>query len=372
VSSHDDAVFQQGRPSRRRIVALGLWAAPTLAFPRALVGPLAQVSCRRISPDGVVIEWRNAPAGGVVEVFLSHAPDGPFDHRLDDGHGDRWQGAAAIAPRPYFRLSAAGGAAETAERVLPLQGGRNFRDLGGYRSADGRMVRWGRLYRSGEMADLTPADYRYLNDLGVVAVCDLRSTSERQAAPTQWASAHPPSYYARDYTIDPAALHAVLASAEPTPAAMRQAMIETYAGFPYDFVDSYREIFSEILKGRLPLAFNCSAGKDRSGVAAALILTALGVPHDQVLADYLLTNEVFSSASGAAGQSAHRSASEDRLARLPPDVRAALMSATPDYLESAFAAIKTRDGSIENYLQTRLALGPREIVLLRQQLLKRV
>ena len=84
---------------------------------------------------------------------------------------------------------------------MPLQGGRNFRDLGGYPTVDGRRVKWGRLFRSGTMAFLTDSDYDFLSNLGIAAVCDLRSTGEREAEPTQWRT-DPPAEYVAIYAKD--------------------------------------------------------------------------------------------------------------------------------------------------------------------------
>src|SRR3546814_7173985 len=81
-------------------------------------------------------------------------------------------------------------AVTTTTRLLPLQGGRNFRDLGGYQTHDGRSVRWGRLYRSGSMAALTTADCELLNGFGIRLVCDLRTTSERATAPSSRSEEH--------------------------------------------------------------------------------------------------------------------------------------------------------------------------------------
>ena len=91
--------------------------------------------------------------------------------------------------------------ADDAQRLPPLQGGRNFRDLGGYRTHDGRRVRWGRLYRSGSLAALTEADCRYLGGLGIRWVCDLRTTHERRSAPSAWCGDGAPLHWSRDYTL---------------------------------------------------------------------------------------------------------------------------------------------------------------------------
>src|SRR5580698_6023676 len=84
-------------------------------------------------------------------------------------------------------------------RVVPLEGGRNFRDLGGYLTSDGRRVKWGKLFRSGSLAGLTPADYDYLSRLSIKIVCDLRTVQERNAEPNRWCQAANIGYWAREH-----------------------------------------------------------------------------------------------------------------------------------------------------------------------------
>ena len=160
----------------------------------------------------------------------------------------------------------------TSERVLPLEGGRNFRDLGGYATADGGRVKWGRLYRSGSMARLTVADYDYLSKLGIRVVCDLRTTEERHAEPNKWQEIAQLSYWTRDYTMSFGELRRLMASDLATAEQAKAAMLGVYQQLPFEQAPSYRELFRRLAGGELPLAFNCSAGKDRAGTAAALTL----------------------------------------------------------------------------------------------------
>ena len=252
------------------------------------------------------------------------------------------------------------------QRVLPLEGGRNFRDLGGYAAADGRTVRWGLLYRSGGMAGLTAADYAHLDTLGLASLCDFRTPAEREAEPTVWAGTAKPD----SWTHDVASLRGDLArmfdaGAMPSAAAMRDAMLGLYADLPEAQAPGYAELFRRLVAGAVPLVFNCTAGKDRTGVAAALVLTALGVPRETVREDYLLTDAAADFGRMAPGRKAL-----DALAQLPPDVLAPLLSADPAYLDAAFAAIETRYGSIETYLAERLGVGAAALDRLRARYLQ--
>ena len=180
--------------------------------------------------------------------------------------------------------------ARQSAQLLPLEGGLNFRDLGGYPSEDGRRIRWGQLFRSGTMHRLTDADYRHLETLGIKVVYDLRSTLERREAPTDWRAA-PAEYLFRDYENTSTAL-ADLGEAA-TADAVRELMIRAYVRMPTTHRDAYRELFARLVKADVPLVFNCAAGKDRTGVAAALVLSALEVRRDIIVNDFTALSETY-------------------------------------------------------------------------------
>jgi protein-tyrosine phosphatase len=273
------------------------------------------------------------------------------------------------AGRPYFYVATDGGAGVwTAERVLPLQGGRNFRDLGGYPTSDGRRVKWGKVYRSGSMAGLTEADYAYLSDLGVKVVCDLRTTEERRHEPNKWVAAQNIAYWTRDYSMSSGELGKLFSGGRMTPAQMKAAMTETYRTLPFEQAPAYREMFKRLAAGEVPLAFNCSAGKDRAGTGAALILTALGVPRETVVADYALSDKVVDFRKAFARDA--EGAEPSPFAKLPPEVVAPLLASDPDYIRAMFAAIERRHGSVDHYLQKELGVTTAELEAIRTRLLE--
>lgn len=248
-------------------------------------------------------------------------------------------------------------------RLLPLQGGRNFRDLGGYRAADGRHVKWGVLFRSGSMHGLTDADYAALERRGIKVVCDFRDTRERGAEPVNWPAAGAPRVLATDYRLDmPGFLPAGPMSGWTADAA-RAAMTASYPRMLVQFHDQYRRMFDELLAGHAPLAFNCSAGKDRTGVAAALLLTALGVPRETVIQDYLLTNR-YLDGSQLVGKDAKATAANP-LGGLPPAVAQALLAADRRYIEAALAVLDTHPGGANGWLRDEMGLSRADLVHLR-------
>ena len=133
------------------------------------------------------------------------------------------------------------------------------------------------------------------------------------------------------------------------------------------------ELLRRVSADDTPLVFHCSAGKDRTGIAAALILTALGVPREQVFADYILTNsamdlesELFRNNTGSIGIGEETST----LQRTSPEIRAPLLRAYPDYLHAAFAQIEADHGTVEKYLSERLQVSAEMLRRMREALLE--
>lgn len=263
----------------------------------------------------------------------------------------------AKGPAPHPAVAAAH------QRVLPLQGGQNFRDLGGYKTSDGRTVRWGLLYRSGSMHFLTATDHAYLEKIGIRTVCDFRDTRERTTEPVVWPAGHAPRVLADDYRLDLGSMGMETPGHTPTVKEARATIEGLYPRLLTQFNGQYRRMFGELLAGHAPLAFNCTAGKDRTGVAAALILTALGVPRATVIQDYTLSNLYFDPGKVVR--------SDDQASRqwktLPPDVLKAYMAADPAYIGEVFKVMDAHRGGAAGYLRDELGLTQAKIVQLRQR-----
>lgn len=247
------------------------------------------------------------------------------------------------------------------QRVLALEGGQNFRDLGGYRTRDGRRVKWGLLYRSGAMDTLTATDFATLSRLGIVMVCDLRSAPERARQPVPWPKTFMPRIFAQDYVNDPGPLGAVLRNPKSTGAQAQTAFAGLYAELPYRFAAQYRVMFRELVNGHAPLAFNCSGGKDRTGVAAALLLSALGVPRETVMQDFLLSNRTLDMKRLMAGDSSAAAMGM----RFRPEVVRAIMGVDRRYLDAAFDAIERRSGALDTYYRKELGLSDSDLARLK-------
>jgi len=256
-------------------------------------------------------------------------------------------------------------------RLVALEGGCNFRDIGGYSAADGRTVKWGQVYRAGVLTYFTPADHGPLQQLGVRAICDLRRDEERHREPGRWPDSAAEALFWKDDENMPT-VRGFAAKRPKTAAGMRDAMIELYTALPLWMAPRLRGLFECVSTGKLPVVVHCAAGKDRTGVAIAVLLRALGVETATVVEDYLLTNEAGNfetfiqthSDSHLGLADAHRP-----LLSMPKEMRTALFAADADYLQAAHHQIDTVHGGLDAYLRNVLGLSDDTIEKTRQALL---
>ena len=230
------------------------------------------------------------------------------------------------------------------ERALPLAGASNFRDLGGYGAADGRRVRWRRLFRSDHLAALTPHDTDVLARLRLARVVDFRGREERAAQPYEL-----PAVRYRAVPIEPTVVRRyreLAARGERLDVAhAERLMVDTYQGFVADDAPQLAEFFEQLLADDAPLVFHCTAGKDRTGYAAALLLLALGVPREAVMQDYLLTNRLYRKPPPPGDDATTRAVHE------------VIWGVRAEYLQTALDAMEREHGGVQAYLRQRLKLS---------------
>jgi protein-tyrosine phosphatase len=235
---------------------------------------------------------------------------------------------------------------DTPARHLNLAGASNFRDLGGYPASEGRKVRWRQIFRSNHLGHVTEADIRVLRGLGLKSAFDFRGMEERAAAicALEEIAVH-------SLPIEPtvqATLRARRANGVPLSSTdALEVMRDSYRHYVRQSTSSYRALFTHLIEDRAPLVIHCTAGKDRTGFACALILHALGVPDEIVAEDYLLTNRFYRRDPAASSD-------------LPEDVRQVLASVETSFLAAAFDAIGAEYGDLETYFSDGLGLGARE------------
>lgn len=255
------------------------------------------------------------------------------------------------------------------DRRIRFQAIRNFRDYGGYALPGGGRLRRGALFRSAGQHEATPEDLDALARLGLVAIIDLRGAAERERHPCRRPVGFSAAVHAVEERTD-GLLGPLLAEAQAQPGELdtRKLMREGYAAMPFRWrmKGVLRLYFSALARSDGPSPVHCHAGKDRTGLAVALLHSALGVHRDDVVADYLLTNI-------AADIDA-------RFATEAPFVRAVfgeslndaqlrdLVGVRPEYIEAALDAIEARHGAVRPYLADHLGVPDADLERIAQQL----
>ena len=240
-----------------------------------------------------------------------------------------------------------------------MQGASNARDLGGWPTEGGGRVRFGQVFRSAALDRLTAADAAVLAGAGLRSVVDLRGERERAYAPSRLQAL--PGVAVHLLPIDPslgASLREIATRREATGAEALALMRRAYAAYALDWAHRYAAMFELLLDAtQRPLLFHCTAGKDRTGFGAALLLAALGVPRAAIREDYLATGRLWR------GDAAIE-------ALLPRAVAPVLMGVHGALLDDTFAAIDAAHGSMEAYLGQRLGLDAARLERLRAALVE--
>ena len=232
-----------------------------------------------------------------------------------------------VTPRETFTFS---------ERQLPMAGGYNFRDLGGFPTQDGRHVKWGKLFRSDDLHKLTEADLHYLSSIPVTSVVDFRGPKEIANAPDKLSGS---TRHAYKLSIEPGNVLTLVNFSDLGPEQLDNLMTQIYVHLVTEepFIERYRTFFQLLQDStRVPLLFHCSAGKDRTGTAAALILYALGVDEAIIMEDYLASNHYL-------GDKYAKELEQN------PGLKPVL-TVKREFLQAAIDRIKQDHGSVENFL----------------------
>lgn len=247
---------------------------------------------------------------------------------------------------------------DSALREIKLQGAINFRDIGGYPTRDGGHVRWGKIYRSAALNNLTPDDLQKLQRLSLAVVADFRGPYEVKAAPDRLPSS------AMRISL-PAGSESIGDSVFMRN--MVQQMMKGDSGLIGFYSDltpfhaRYEPVFEELLtlNKDSALLFHCTAGKDRTGIAAALILYALGVDEQTIMSDYAATNYY----RGAENKRAI--AGMMKVYGLSESTAMNMMAAREDYLKATFATIRNKYGTVDIYLEKEMGLDKEKLTKLR-------
>lgn len=220
-------------------------------------------------------------------------------------------------------------------RALPIEGAYNVRDMGGYKAADNKTVKWRKVFRSGDLNQLTDKDLAYLSSIPLITDIDFRDSAEIAVAPDR----KPASL--KNQLFLPITVGNVIDFQTIDSASVPNILIEGNKFFVKSSQEQYKKFFQILMdKKNEPLLFHCSAGKDRAGYAAALFLSSLGVDRETVIQDYLLTNQYL--------KEKYKPVIDSKPYLAP------LFEARPEYIQAAFDIIDNEYGGMENYLTNYL------------------
>lgn len=243
-------------------------------------------------------------------------------------------------------------------RLIALEGATNFRDLGGYETHDGRRVRWRRLFRADGLHRLTPADSGTLAALGLEEALDLRYGPERAGEPALLPAAVASVHIGLPDQPANSLLETMHAGGVPSAEAAWTRLRDSYARYPEKYAPACGAILRRLIAaGAPPLLFHCTAGKDRTGFAAAVVLEALDVPRTTIMEDYLLTNR-------------HWDRGNREPQGLPREIYEPVFSAREEYLAASWAALDREHGGLEGWLDNAVGFGAGEREQLRAAMLE--
>lgn len=319
--------------------------------------PEIQTLCMRDEIGNYIIKWEADPTlEGVVKIYVSDNPES-FTNTTPSICANINDGVATYITRDnitrnYFRLTFNDKYPQVVgSRALSFDHVQNIRDLGGYQAPSNKHIRWGKVYRSGDLFDLKDRDFTRLQKLGIKTIIDLRGEQEIANAPIRYSNANIINIPIP--TNDMSTLPQRIKEGR-----MRKRDALVYMQDEYlKYITDYNEQFSEALKvftekENYPILFNCSYGKDRVGFLAAILLTVLGVPEDVIIQDYKLSSEYidFSRLDSLA-----RSLSFEG-----QEAVTLLLSSPETFIAPTLQKIKKEYGSVDNYISKELHLTEKE------------
>jgi len=250
-------------------------------------------------------------------------------------------------------------------RKLPFTGAHNFRDLGGYKTEDGRALKWGKIYRSDDLHLLTDEDLKYLSRLNIKSVVDFRSDEERESEPDRlnpdMTQVLLPIKFQPE-ELDDETLKNLMKNLTFGTLDSSNLLRDFNIVIVKDFATEYKKFFRHVIENNAePIVFHCTAGKDRAGFASAMILTVLGVPREKVIEDYLLTNTYVKNHV----DSEMLEIELKTFFRADTDNLRKINLVEERYIQAAFDTIDSEWGGMDNYISGALGLSEEDILKLK-------
>lgn len=330
--------------------------------------PNISVVCEENNVGNCVIKWETAPLiKGQVKVYASTDPEVITEDipvAMADISNQQLTIVTNNPEKRYYYLMVFNNQyrVKVAARNINIPGVQNFRDLGGYTAAEGKNIRWGMLYRSGEINHLQECSFKKLKQIGIKTIIDLRSNEElANVTPLQ------KGFHVVHIPIATGSMDGILKDLQQDKIkgdTISRIIKSAYRDLTIHYQSEYKKIIEALLdKQNYPIVFHCSEGKGRTDVVAALILTALGVNADIIMEDYHLSNNYFSIPQ-AVSKYAYKQPVKSQ------EAITTLFSTQDDFLNAAKEEIEKNYGDVDTYLKKRLGLNKEKRARLRDILLE--
>ncbi len=351
-----------------RPVPASTFAFCCLAVWFAACSPLARLDQPEVTLDTGLDLMRKANGdyvltstdGGVQPIYIGTRP---VNIDWSEPYGQR-QGKKTLISNPgaadrYFvgMTTQGGDTLIVGDRRLALEGANNFRDLGGIPTRDGRYVRWGELFRSDRLSALTPSDEAYLKTLGLKTIYDFRSEAEVAEDPDMLPEGdeveyiHKPIYFDVEDTSN---LKERIVSGEMSAMETEDILVEGNRLFATDMADRFQPFIDCLLDNKGPIVYHCTSGKDRTGFATMLLLSAIDVGRDTIVDDYMLSNYYRYEMNQARLKKIRYASLIKR--KLDGKTIAPLMVVDERYINAAYDAIEERYGTVDKFLEVEYGL----------------
>lgn len=332
---------------------LSLFASVILLVGCSSNAPDIRAICLLDDIGNYVIKWETDPVmEGIVKMTVSDNPD-LFTNESPIIYANIKDGVATYITndnisRKYFRLSFN----DKYPRIIGARSAvmdsvQNFRDLGGYTSTNGKTVKWGKVFRSGELSSLSEWDSIRLDNLGIKTIIDLRTNQETLTAPIKYTKANILQIPISVGKIADAPQRVIEGRMRKGDAGVY--MEDEYLQFVTDNTDQFAKVLEQFQnEDNYPILISCSYGKDRTGFLTAMLLAALDIPRDAIMEDYLTSNQYIDTSHLA-----------DIVKHLSTDAQESItvfLTANEGLMDLAFHKIKKEYGSTEKYLSKGLRL----------------
>jgi len=327
-------------------------------------------SVERVAKATVRVSWKTRRENLQISIYHGDSPEtmqrnAPL-YRIKGETSVEISGLNSDMPHYFEIVPDSGSAKIISERRLPLQGAVNVRDLGGYATTTGQCVRWGKVFRSDHLSNLTGRDIDFLKHMKLRCVCDFRTSTEAQRRPDRFPGDGPGKHLhlpMDNLKSDPTDLFKKLESGD-TSWLTKEFLIEGYILNIEEFAPVWGEVFKRLADpGHLPLVFHCTGGKDRAGTCAALILLALGVPEETVIYDHGLSNIYIRDV-------VNRIYAKFDAAGIDREKISPYFSAPRYCIEAVLAHLRQKFGSAVAYLKSKAGVTEEMLGRIREELLE--